>query len=62
MALSHEVHLGLPHLFTSHVLVMHPCTFPTSAYGLLVGLPAVLLYTTCCSFSGFFYYYYSVSV
>lgn len=41
MALSDEVHLGLPYSCTSHVPVMHPCTFPTSAYGLLVGLSAV---------------------
>lgn len=41
MALSDEDHLELPQLCTSCVLVMHPCTFPTSAYGLLVGLSAL---------------------
>lgn len=41
VALSDEVHLGLPDSCTSHVPVLHPCTFPTSAYGLLVGLSAV---------------------
>lgn len=40
MALSDEVHLGLPYLCTSHVPVMHTCTFTTSAYGLLLGLSA----------------------
>lgn len=41
MALSHEVHLGLPHPCTSHIPDMHPCTCPASAYGLLMGLSAV---------------------
>lgn len=40
MALSDEVHLGLPHSCTSHIPVVPPCTFPTSACGLLVGLSA----------------------
>lgn len=40
MALSDEVNFGLPPC-ASHVPVMHPCTCPTSAYGLLMGLSPV---------------------